>query len=141
MKVLNIRHTGIVVKNLEESLKFYLNLGFVPHAYTEEDPKFISRISAKTILALKTVKLVTPNKDMIELLDYREDTVKEICSMFQIGVAHIAFTVDNLDEIYNNLLREGIEFNSGPQLSPNKYAKVVFCKAPEGSFIELVEVL
>ena len=34
-----------------------------------------------------------------------------------------------------------IQFNSSPQISPDGYAKVVFCRAPEGTMIELVEVL
>jgi hypothetical protein len=46
-----------------------------------------------------------------------------------------------LNAEYNRLKDEGVSFNSPPQLSPDGYAKVTFCRAPEGTFIELVEVL
>ena len=78
---------------------------------------------------------------MIELLEYFSDTLHSDFSMFGLGLAHIALTVSNVDKLYDELQAAGIKFLSTPQISPDEYAKVVFCKAPEGSYIELVEVL
>jgi hypothetical protein len=50
-------------------------------------------------------------------------------------------TVKNLENTYRFLIKKKIKFNAPPQLSPDKYAKVTFCKGPEGLLIELVEVL
>ena len=58
-----------------------------------------------------------------------------------IGIAHIAFKVEGLNAGYNSLKDEGVLFNSPPQLSPDGCAKVAFCRAPEGTLIELVEVI
>ena len=44
-------------------------------------------------------------------------------------------------ETYNRLVEAGVYFNSPPQLSPDGFAKVTFCKDPDGSLIELVEEL
>ena len=59
----------------------------------------------------------------------------------QIGCSHIALTVPNLDNLYDKLLEQDVVFNSPPQYSPDGYAKVTFCKDPDGSLVELVEVL
>ncbi len=57
------------------------------------------------------------------------------------GFTLIAFTVDDLDREYERLRAAGVAFNARPQTSPDGYAKVTFCRDPEGNLIELVEVL
>lgn len=70
-----------------------------------------------------------------------KDKIEEKRTLFGIGITHIAFTVRDVEGVYNKLIARGIKFNSPPQISPNGYVKIVFCKAPEGSFLELIEVL
>ena len=139
--MINIRHIGIVVKNLQESMAFYSLLGFHPYKFRSEFSSFISLISDKLITKLTTVRLILPNKDMIELLDYGEDIYLKSNTLFDTGIAHFAMTVGNIDLLYCKLKEEGIEFLSAPQNSPDGKAIVVFCVAPEGTFIELVEEL
>ncbi|MBA3017197.1 VOC family protein [Patescibacteria group bacterium] len=139
----DIRHTGIVVIDLEASLYFYRDLlGFHVEKNIQEAGNFIDNILSLRNVKLTTVKMTSPSGQMIELLKYHshpaEQKMREIC---EIGISHIAFTVDNLDIEYKRLKDKGIKFNSPPQLSPDGYAKVTFCRAPEGTYIELVEVL
>ena len=139
----DIRHTGIVVADLETSLYFYGNLlGFQVAKQMEEAGDYIDNISSLRNVKVTTVKMTSPTGQMIELLKYlshpAEQKMREIC---EIGISHIAFTVDDLDIEYETLKNKGIQFNSPPQLSPDGYAKVTFCRAPEGTLIELVEVL
>ena len=139
----DIRHTGIVVTDLETSLYFYRDLiGFQVAKQMEEASDYIDNISSLNNVKVTTVKMTSPSGQMIELLKYHshpaEQKMREIC---EIGISHIAFTVDNLDIEYERLKDKGIQFNSPPQLSPDGYAKVTFCRAPEGTLIELVEVL
>ena len=139
----NIRHTGIVVINLEESLNFYCDLlGFKIVKQMEEVGDYIDNISSLRKVKTTTIKLISPSGQMIELLKYNshptEQRTREIC---EIGISHIAFTVDDLDMEYERLKSKEIQFNSPPQLSPDGYAKGTFCRAPEGTLIELVEVL
>ncbi len=141
--VKNIRHTGVVVNDLEASSYFYETLlGFEVVKRMDESGKFIDHISALSDVKVTTVKMASPDGQMIELLKYhshpRGQKEREICD---IGIGHIAFTVDDLDSEYKRLKAKGVEFNADPQLSPDGYAKVTFCRAPEGTFIELVEVL
>ncbi len=139
----NIRHTGIVVIDLEALLYFYCELlGFKIIKQMEESGSYIDNILSLRNVKVTTIKMAVSDNHMIELLRYRshprEQNLREICD---IGVSHIAFTVDNLDSEYNRLKGKGVKFNASPQLSPDGYAKVTFCRAPEGTVIELVEVL
>jgi len=139
----DIRHTGVVVADLETSLHFYQDLlGFQIAKEMEEAGAYIDTVLSLHNVKVTTVKLISPSGQMVELLKYHShpatQTIREIC---EIGISHIACTVDNLDIEYKKLKDEGISFNSPPQVSPDGYAKVAFCRAPEGTFIELVEVL
>ncbi len=139
----DIRHTGIVVIDLDESLRFYRDLlGFQIAKQMEESGNYIDNILSLHNVKVTTVKITSSSGQMIELLKYHshpaEQRRREIC---EIGVSHIAFTVDDLDTEHKRLKNKGIQFNSIPQLSPDGYAKVAFCRAPEGTLIELVELL
>lgn len=139
-----IRHTGIVVTNLEESLHFYRDLlGFKIVKQMEESGDFIDKITGLKDVKVTTVKMAADDGNLIELLYYHShlreaSSNSEIC---RIGVSHIAFTVEDLDMEYDRLMKAGVEFNSPPQRSPNHFAKVTFCKGPDSVLIELVEVL
>jgi len=139
----DIRHTGIVVSDVEASLRFYRDLlGFQIVKQMEESGEYIDSILSLPNARVTTVKMASPAGQMIELLKYHSHPAKqkarEIC---EIGISHIAFTVDDLDVEYRRLKDEGFEFSSSPQISPDGYAKVAFCRAPEGTLVELVEVL
>lgn len=141
--VKNIRHTGIVVDNLAKSLAFYRDLlGFKVEKQMEEKGSYIDKVLALEAVCLTTVKMKSPDGAMIELLEYHSHSQEaEVDQINDIGIRHLAFSVDNLDSEYQRLKAAGIFFNSQPQVSPDGYAKVAFCRAPEGTFIELVEVL
>lgn len=143
MTIKNIRHTGIVVDDLQSSLSFYQDvLGFSLHKKMDEQGSYINNMLALENVNVTTVKLTSPDGQMIELLHFkshpRELQHRETPA---IGISHVAFTVDDLEKTFKELTSKGIEFNAEPQYSPDGYAKVTFCRAPEGTLIELVEVL
>jgi len=138
----DIRHTGIVVNDLEASLHFYCDLlGFRIVKQMEESGNYIDNILSLRNTKVTTIKLTTPLGQMIELLKFHSHSAEEKRqNIFDTGISHIAFTVDDLNLVYEKLKDEGIRFNSPPQVSPDGYAKVTFCRAPEGTVIELVEI-
>ncbi len=139
--MINIRHIGIVVSDIQASIDFYLSLGFVKGCCRVEDTAFIDYISAGQNINLITTRLTAPNGDMIELLDYGDHTEVKLNTLFGVGIAHFAITVLDIDALYHRGIKNGIQFVSSPKTSLEGYAKVAFCRAPEGTFIELVEVL
>ncbi len=141
--ITNVRHTGIVVDDLEASLHFYRDLlGFKIVKEMDEGGDYIDDMSALEKVQVKTIKLTARDGQLIELLHFISHPLQRQPREFHdIGIAHIAFAVDDLDETYQQLTESGVPFNAPPQLSPDGYAKVTFCRAPEGTFIELVEEL
>jgi catechol 2,3-dioxygenase-like lactoylglutathione lyase family enzyme len=141
--MLNIRHTGIVTSDIEKSISFYENFGFKIQKDMLESGDYIDNFSALNNVIVRTVKMSLENGDMIELLYYQSHPEKPDMDrkITQIGCSHIALTVSDLDRLYEQLNESKVVFNSPPQYSPDGYAKVTFCKDPDGSLIELVEVL
>ena len=139
-----VRHTGIVVRNLNHALYFYRDLlGLKIVKQMVESGSYISRISKLRDVKVTTVKLAAPDKSLIELLHYHSHPSGKPSrkALFETGISHIAFTVKNARKEYTRLRKLGVRFNSQPQVSPDGYAKVVFCRDFEGNPIELVEVL
>ena len=138
-----LRHIGIVVSNLEKSLVFYRDLlGLKIQKDNREKGSYIDRLLGLHDTDTRTVKLSSSDGSLIELLHYNCPKSKtKIKKINDIGYSHVAFSVGDLDKDYKYLKNRGVVFNSLPQLSSDGYAKVAFCRDPDGNFIELVEVL
>ena len=138
-----IRHTGIVVDDLKKTLWFYKEkMGFKVFKHMDESGHFIDKILGIKNTMVTTVKMTLGNGQMIELLDFSSHKKNILqSSINDIGPTHLAFTVDNIDKIYDDFLHDGVEFISTPEMSEDGGVKVVFCKAPEGTYIEFVELL
>lgn len=139
-----VRHTGIVVSNLEKSLHFYRDiLGLKVQRDMLEEGEFIDNISGLKNVKVRTIKMSADDNNLIELLYYESHKRKprKNNELPNIGVSHPAFTVENIDYEYKRLKEKGVKFNCPPQISPDGKAKVTFCYDPDGVSIELVEVL
>jgi len=138
----NIRHTGIVVNNIDRSLEFYCNmLGFEIKKDNLESGEYLDLFLGLNNVKVRTVKLSLKNQDMIELLHFGDPHRKSgtAIGINNIGCTHVALTVENLQDIYEALAGDGVRFNNPPALSQDGKAKVAFCQDPDGTFIELVE--
>ena len=144
MAMKNIRHVGIVVSDIERSLKFYRDLlGLKTVLDFSEQGRYIDTLSDLTDVRLRMVKLIADDGSMIELLCYlshpkRRPPGNKIC---EIGPTHVAFTVDDVDKIYAEWSAKGVRFNCPPQVAPDGKAKLTFCQDPDGTFLEIVELM
>jgi catechol 2,3-dioxygenase-like lactoylglutathione lyase family enzyme len=141
--VKKIRHTGIVVSNLEDSLSFYRDLlGFSKVSLNEESGLYIDTMLGMEKTAVVTVKMECTDGQQIELLDYRANMQRDRKHLInEIGISHIAFEVEDLHSLFAKLSEAGTPFISSPVTTPDGYAMVAFCIAPEGTHVELVEIL
>ena len=140
----NVRHFGIVVTNMDKSIKFYRDiLGFKIKIDALEEGKFIDATLGLKNVRVRTVKMVADDGNLVELLWYQSHKGKKMENkeIFDIGASHLAFTVENLDNEYQRLKENGVQFIASPQISPKKKAKVAFCYDPDGVPVELVEEL
>ena len=139
-----IRHTGIVVRDLEKSTEFYRALGFVEDNRALEEGDFIDTVVGLQNTKLEWVKLKAPDGSLLELLKYHSHPKqKEIAKQKsnQLGVSHLAFSVSNIDTICEKIEEIGGSIVNLPALTNNKKVKVAYCYDNEGNLIEIVEIL
>jgi catechol 2,3-dioxygenase-like lactoylglutathione lyase family enzyme len=144
MTIKNIRHTGIVVTDMEKSLQFYRDLmGLKPVIDFTEKGEFIDTISNTKGIDLRMVKLMTEDGGMIELLHYASYPQPERGEnkLYETGPTHVAFTVDDVDKTYADWIAKGVKCNSEPVVSPDGKAKLFFCQDPDGTYLEIVQML
>lgn len=139
-----IRHTGLVVADLDRALHFWCDLlGFKVTKQMEESGPHLDAMMGLTGVRVTTVKMAAPDGNLLELLRFHSHPDKPGWegAPYSTGFTHIALTVDNLDQLVTQLVQEGVRFPAPPQHSPDGYAKVVYAQGPEGVLLELVEVL
>jgi catechol 2,3-dioxygenase-like lactoylglutathione lyase family enzyme len=138
-----LRHVGITVTSIEESLKFYGDLlGFEVVRIMDESGEHIDNFSALSGVNVRTVKMKDKLNGMVELLQYHSHPKgPEDRDITHIGCSHFALTVDNLDFTLDKMRKNGYIINSESQYSPDGKVKLTFCKDPDGTLIELVEEL
>ena len=139
----HIRHPGIVTDELEPLLYFYRDLlGFEIVAHADESGQFIDTVLGLKGVCVTTIKMKTSDGGILELLNYKSHPLpQEDRVINDIGISHIAFTVDDVDSDYQRLGEKGVKFYSSPQTNPEGTAKVVFCEDPEGNILELVQII
>jgi catechol 2,3-dioxygenase-like lactoylglutathione lyase family enzyme len=138
-----IHHVAIIVKDIENSIKFYRDVLGLPLLYTTS----IKGEEVSKGVGLKNVDLRTA---MFKV----GDTLLEITAYLNpkgrlqdrlpcdVGQMHLAFKVKNLRKLYEDLKNKGVEFNTPPNIvkeGPMKGWVWVYFKDPDGAVLELVE--
>ncbi|MFN0166969.1 MAG: VOC family protein [Bryobacteraceae bacterium] len=144
MSVTKIRHTGIVVSNMEMSLPFYRDLlGLKVWWDPIEEGPMVEAVTAVPGARIHTVKLKAPDGVSIELPHYLNTPrpVPPLNASNNVGCNHVALQVGDLDALYRKASAQGIRFHTPPTLAGGGKAKVTCCREPEGVIVELVEIL
>jgi catechol 2,3-dioxygenase-like lactoylglutathione lyase family enzyme len=140
----SVRHTGIVVRDLEKSTEFYCALGFVKDNQAIEEGNFIDTVVGLQNTKLEWVKLKAPDGYLLELLQYHshpESTEITQQKSNKLGCSHMAFSVDNIDRICEKIEQLGGFVINPPALTNDKKIKVAYCHDLEGVLMEIVEIL
>ena len=142
--ILNIRHTGIVVRNLEQAVEFYELLGFKMWKREIEQGQFLETVVNLKNARVETAKLKAPCGAMLELLEYQSHPDRLIIkkqSSNKLGCSHIALTVDSIHKVLESINNHGGSIVNQPAISPGQKVLVAYCHDPEGNLLELVEEL
>ncbi|MDB4877461.1 MAG: hypothetical protein JWM41_3907 [Gemmatimonadetes bacterium] len=144
----SIRHVGIVVRNLDVSLKFYVGiLGLAIYMRRVEEGSFIEALTGVPGLRLEYVKLVIPKGGLIELLQYHSHPDVTAANAVvprdsnTLGCSHVALTVLDLAKVYGAMTRDGYTCKSEPLIAPGGKAKILYAHDPDGVILELIEDL
>jgi catechol 2,3-dioxygenase-like lactoylglutathione lyase family enzyme len=121
--IYELNHFGIVVRNLDASLKFYQQIlgarvvyqGFIPASRTD-------------------VVYLLISGGLIELLHAAEPAPDT-----QFGITHVAFLSDDLDADYDRLIRAGCEGIVAPKVAGTGVGRLAFLNDPNGARVELIQ--
>ena len=139
-----IRHTGLVVADLDRALHFWCDvLGFRVERRMDESGPHIDAMMGLKDVRVTTVKLAAPDGNLIELLYFHSHPDKPSWKgePYSTGFTHIALTDENLDELLQRMKAAGAAVPAETQFSPDGKVKVIYAKGPEGVLLELVEVI
>jgi lactoylglutathione lyase len=144
-KITKAHHTGLQVDSLAASVAFYRDvLGFEEVFSWNPKAPYIGELVGYPDVDLHAAILRIPGSDVfLELLEYRnvERTAVDTRTA-NPGTAHVAFFVDNLEELYEELRSAGIPSVSkpvSPTIGPNKGGLVVYMIDPDGIRVELIQ--
>ena len=132
--VSKIEHIGIVVKDLEKSLRPYQELLGLKLKETEElDVQGVLTRVAFFPIGEVSVELVHTTAKTGLAPDFLREHGE--------GIHHIAFEVENLEKVFQDLRSKGIQFVWDKIITGSRGSKVAFFKAEEfnGVYIELVQ--
>ena len=141
--VIGYRHTGIIVKDMKESLYFYRDiLGLKVIQDFSDSSEYINKITGIKDADVHMIKLKAEDETVLEILEYRNHPTELMEQpIYNVGACHIALQVGNANDAYNKLIENNVRIISKPVLSSEKIAKVFFCFDPNDVRIELVEML
>jgi len=124
MKVRKLLHTRMRVSDMDQTIAFYRDVLGLEVLERKVSP----RGSHLAFLAV-------PNSDeLIELCSFPPSGPVKV----QEDLVHLAFEVDNLDEIIQELTRKQIPITDGPTRTASG-SRFVFIDAPDGYEVELIE--
>jgi catechol 2,3-dioxygenase-like lactoylglutathione lyase family enzyme len=142
--MIKLRHIGIVVINLEESIKFYQDLFDLDiDNQMVEEGKYVEDLVAIKEASIHWAKLKAKDGTVIELLEYKDNPNQEKNNYManRLGCSHIAISVCDIDSVYEKLQAYNCKCNSKPLLSPDGKVKVMYCHDINGTILEIVEEL
>ena len=141
--IVNVRHAGIVVKDLNKMMNFYTSLGFSKESGDIEQGNYIEQVTGLNNVKLEWVKMRSSDGFLLELLYYHEPLFNsdniDVTDPRRLGMSHIAFTVKNAYKACENIKNCGGTIINYPAVSPDNKAKVAYCYDPENVLMEIVE--
>ncbi len=138
-------HFSFTVSNLNDSLHFFCDLlGLKATPVVEIDDEDLQKIVGIPGARLRLSLVQVPGDKNIELIEYVKPEGKRLdLKVCNAGVAHLAFVVDDIEKMYNDLSKKGVKFNSPPVLVPGNDGKgrwaVCYFRGPDDIPFELIE--
>ena len=138
-------HFSFTVSNLNNSLHFFCDLlGLKATPVIEVNNEDVQKIIGIPGAHLRVSLVQVPDNKNIELIEYVKPKGKKLdLKPCNTGAAHIAFLVDDIQKMYDDLSEKGVEFNNPPIWAPDNEGKgiwgVCYLKGPDDITIEIIE--
>ncbi len=144
MKIKRIDHIGIVVIDLAAAKQFFLDFGFTVQGEAEEQSELLDKVTGVKNSRSHIVFLQAPdsqiNLELTEFLNPVGKSETQESNIYQHGMKHIAFVVENIEEFVLAVKQKGYDVFVDTYNYENMY-KLCYFRGPEGIIIELAEQL
>lgn len=141
--ITGMNHTGFVVKDVEASAEFYMNvIGLKEVARRERDGGPISDVVGYENTHLKAVLLGLDENGshILELVQYirPEASDRPTEERAVLGASHLCFDVDDINATFDAMIASGAKkLNRPVEVSPGRV--VCYLQDPDGNWIELIQ--
>ena len=138
-------HTGFVVKDIEKSAKFYCDvLGMRMGDRIERQGEFVEQVLAFPGAHIDRAFLDKGEGHKLELIQYLSPSSgTPNVNRNDLGAAHLAFFVEDLDRFYRETSQRGLNYNNPPASQyddqGNVSMKACYAQDPDGNWLEFVE--
>jgi catechol 2,3-dioxygenase-like lactoylglutathione lyase family enzyme len=138
-----IDHINIVVRDLGGAKKFFLQFGFEIAREGNLSGEWIETLTRLKNVKARYAALSLPGHETnLELLTF-DSPVGEECPAIDvlttIGYRHIAFAVENIEKVVDDLKAQGVTFFSEIRRYEEAKKKLCYFYGPEGIVLELAE--
>jgi catechol 2,3-dioxygenase-like lactoylglutathione lyase family enzyme len=143
MGLVEINHTSFTVADVKAAAKWYCDvLGFEMMSDMHRPADYCEAVTGIPGAALHII-YVKGGGYPVELIEYTASKgVKIDTATNNIGSAHVAYNVENLHEMYDELIGKGVNVLSEPvpiTQGVNKGGFVIYLEDPDGNTFEFIE--
>jgi catechol 2,3-dioxygenase-like lactoylglutathione lyase family enzyme len=138
LDIKRVDHVSYTVADIDRSVAFYAKFGFQKvNRYSAAGPDL--DLAVQTENADMDIQLLRrPDGVTLELIRYVRQPSQRAARNSQVGAAHMAFVVGDIQAAYQRLTSEGVEFLSAP--NTDMYGEMwVYMRDPDGITVELME--
>ena len=140
-------HSGFIVRDVDQAVEFYTNvLGLKVAMRMERQGEFIDQVLGFSGTHIKGAFLDLGDGHQLELIQYLSPASGPGgISRNDLGAAHVAFYVEDIDRFYAEKSRQGLRPINPPAEHRDEQGKlirkVLYAQDPDGNWLEFVELL
>jgi catechol 2,3-dioxygenase-like lactoylglutathione lyase family enzyme len=142
MTVRRMDHVGIVVDDLPAATEFFVELGLVLRGEAPVEGRWVDRIVGLEGVRADIAMLQTPDGDArLELTRFHSpshDADDGHAPANAPGIRHVAFAVEDIDDVVARLLARGAELVGEVERYGDSF-RLCYLRGPEGIIVELAE--
>lgn len=142
MTIERMDHVGIVVEDLADALAFFATLGLELQGEAPVEGDWVDRVVGLDGVRAQIAMLQTPDgHGRLELTKFHAPSIDgghQRAPANAWGIRHVAFVVDDIDDVLARLRARGAELVGELERYQDRY-RLCYVRGPEGIIVELAE--